>query len=190
MGESLDQEVYALLTVDQALTRAGSDALTGHPQIPLLGLVGVLSGIGSVLAGGVLAGAGLDVRLAPRCRATKRWSPSVRLPHMALQRLPVVMCRESGARVLCVVPQPNAEDAQSVVDVGSGIAVDEYQVGAESGRDPAPVGEAEAMGGGGGQGLPGLPKQQRTKSSMTGSASSAGAQATPIWLGLTPVTGR
>jgi hypothetical protein len=45
VGQSLDQEVYALLTVDQALTRAGSDALTGHPQIPLLGLVGVLSGV-------------------------------------------------------------------------------------------------------------------------------------------------
>jgi hypothetical protein len=33
-------------------------------------------------------------------------------------------------------------------------------------------------------------KQQRTKSWMTGLVSAAGGQATPTWLGLTPVTGR
>jgi hypothetical protein len=32
--DGLDQEVYALLTTYQALTRAGNDALTGHPEIP------------------------------------------------------------------------------------------------------------------------------------------------------------
>jgi Insertion element 4 transposase N-terminal/Transposase DDE domain len=32
--DGLDQEVYALLTAYQALTRACNDALTGHPEIP------------------------------------------------------------------------------------------------------------------------------------------------------------
>jgi len=35
-----------------------------------------------------------------------------------------------------------------------------------------------------------LCRQHRTKSRMTGLASAAGGQATPTWLGLTPVTGR
>jgi hypothetical protein len=35
-----------------------------------------------------------------------------------------------------------------------------------------------------------LSRQQRTKSWTTGLVSLAGGQATPTWLGLTPVTGR
>lgn len=33
--DGLDQEVYALLTTYQALIRAGDDALTGRPDIPM-----------------------------------------------------------------------------------------------------------------------------------------------------------
>lgn len=33
--DGLDQEVYALLTTYQALIRAGDDALTGRPEVPM-----------------------------------------------------------------------------------------------------------------------------------------------------------
>ncbi|MDK0519185.1 hypothetical protein [Streptomyces sp. ML-6] len=33
--DGLDQEVYALLTAYQALIRAGDDALTGRPEVPM-----------------------------------------------------------------------------------------------------------------------------------------------------------